>query len=69
MPKRSKKSATPKALVIPDTRNATSDFYIPLKLAKELFEQGKLAQDLTNQAWTTVNGTSVQEIKALAQKE
>lgn len=39
------------ARVIPDSRNAALDYFIPLDCAEALFESGELVKDVTNRAW------------------
>lgn len=42
------RNTTPMAVVRPDSRDGSKDFYIPLADAQRYYEEGKLNKDLTN---------------------
>lgn len=45
---RRKKDQEPIVAIIRDPADATRDYYLPYRVAKTLYESGKLAWDLTN---------------------
>ena len=52
--KKKKPEFIEKSRVIVDSRDGSKDKFIPTKIARELYEQGKLAIDVTNSVYERV---------------